>query len=108
MSRQLVEHLASQQNALSPRRWVPGNFCSICGTYIFSVQSFNWDHEIPMSRGGRRGRPNKRFAHLLCNSVKGDRFPFSLRTPAEREAARAFVRPQTYRKLQKIWKGEPA
>lgn len=70
-------------------------------------QRFNWDHEIPVSKGGRRGRLNRRIAHCLCNSVKGDRYPFSLRTKAEREAFKAHVLPRTYRRLQRIWNGEP-
>jgi hypothetical protein len=87
--------------------WFPGMTCSICGTPIRQWQWFNWDHDIPMARGGRRGRANKRYAHLLCNSVKGDRWPFSLRTPEERRAVQALVHPRTYQRLTRIWRGEP-
>jgi len=58
-----------------------------------------------MSKGGRRGKANKTFTHTLCNSVKGDRYPFNLRTPAEREAVRAVVSERTYARLERTWRG---
>ncbi len=79
--------------------------CGICCEFIRPWQPYNIDHEVPMSRGGRRGKINKQYAHQLCNSVKGDRYPFSLRTPEEREAVRALVQPATYCKLQRVWAG---
>lgn len=99
------ERFVQPQGALSPRLWFPGMTCSICGTAIRQWQQFNWDHDIPISRGGPRGRRNKRHAHLLCNSVKGNRHPFSLRAPADREAIRVWVKPSTYAKLQQVWAG---
>lgn len=91
--------------AASPRRWAPGLSCSICGTPIHRWQRFNWDHVIPMSRGGKRGRSNKAHAHLLCNSVKNDRYPFSLKTDDERARIRAHLRPETWARLLTIWAG---
>jgi len=93
--------------AQDPRHWFEGMSCSICGTTVWPWQEFNYDHGQPVSRGGRRGRINKAFAHVLCNSVKADRFPFSLRTAADREAVRRFITPRTFRRLQRIWAGEP-
>ena len=93
--------------AQHPSRWFLGMTCAICGTPITPWQDFNRDHHIPLSRGGRRGRINKVWAHCLCNSVKGNRHPFSLRTPADREAIRPHVNPRTYRRLERIWAGEP-
>ncbi len=92
-------------SGLPLRRWHPGMACGICGELIRSWQPFNHDHVVPMSKGGPRGRRNKTFAHLLCNCVKGDRHPFSLRTAADREAARTLVTARTYARLQQIWAG---
>lgn len=89
--------------ALSPRYWSENLVCCICGSRILRSHPFNRDHIIPMAKGGPRGKVNKAFAHLLCNSVKGDRFPFSLRTPEEREAVRAWVTARTYNKLLWLW-----
>lgn len=93
-------------NAQHPRRWHPLLDCSICGELIRRWQPFNFDHEIPMARGGRRGKVNKRPAHQLCNAVKGDRYPFSLRTSQDRLAVQARVTVRTYRRLQAVWRGE--
>lgn len=79
--------------------------CSICGEPVRQWQQFNWDHGVPVSLGGKRGRSNKAYAHCLCNAVKGNRHPFSLRTAAERDAVRARVRPQTWQQLCLIWAG---
>ncbi len=92
--------------SLSPRRWAPNLRCGICGEKIHRWQPFNVDHVVPMSLGGKRGKTNKVFAHLLCNSVKGNRHPFSLRTPSEREAVRALVSPVTYERLRRTWSGQ--
>lgn len=89
------------------RHWKPNLPCSICGTVIEQWQWFNWDHIVPMSLGGRRGRSNKALAHRLCNSVKGNRFPFSLKTPEEREAARRLVSARVWTYLERVWSGEP-
>lgn len=102
----LLDHIHRAHGALSPRRWYPGMTCSICGERIRQWQPFNFDHAVPISRGGRRGMANKFFAHCLCNAVKGDRYPFSLRTPAEREAVREWVTPRTWRRLVGVWAGE--
>lgn len=83
-------------------KWYPCA-CAICGDPVRPWQIFNWDHIVPMSRGGPRGRINKALAHQLCNAVKGNRHPFSLRTAAEREAVADLVSPRTYRKLQRLW-----
>lgn len=91
--------------ALSPRLWRPGLFCSICGTAIAWGQNFSWDHDPPVSKGGR-GRRHRRLSHTICNSVKGCQSPFSLRTEEEREAIRAQVTPRTYGKLVRTWRGE--
>lgn len=79
--------------------------CNICGERIRQWQAWSFDHEVPISRGGRRGKINKKPAHLLCNSVKGDAWPFSLRTPVEREAIRGVVHPRTYDRLVQVWSG---
>lgn len=92
--------------AASLRRWSPGICCQICGEKIFSYQRFNTDHTIPMSLGGRPGKANKALAHVLCNLVKGDRYPFSLRTAQEREEIRRLVREKTWQALCRIWAGE--
>lgn len=92
--------------ALSYRRWFPGMTCGICGELIRIWQSFNQDHIVPMSRGGKRGKVNKVYAHCLCNAVKGDRYPFSLRTLADREAVWDLVSERTYDKLMRVWAGE--
>lgn len=105
---QMVDRFRHNNGALSRRLWYPGMACSICGEPIRPWQLFNRDHVIPMSAGGRKGRENKAYAHVLCNSVKGDRHPFSLRTPAEREAVRALVKPATYERLLRTWAGEAA
>lgn len=94
--------------ALSPRMWYPGMSCIICGEKVRPWQAFNWDHVVPISKGGPRGKKNKAIAHLLCNSVKNDRHPFSLRTLNDREAVRPFVSTHTYERLLRIWAGETA
>ncbi len=102
----IAERFRRKQNALSPRRWHPALTCWICAELIRQWQPFNFDHMVPMSKGGRRGRANKAYTHVLCNSVKGDQHPFFLRTAAEREAVRARVRPDVYRRLERVWAGE--
>lgn len=94
-------------HALPVHCWIPGARCSICGARIWHWQAFNWDHEKPMSLGGARGRRNKALAHVLCNSVKQSRHPFSMKTPEEREAARKLIKPATYEKLQALWVERP-
>jgi hypothetical protein len=94
-------------SASNPRHWKPGSLCIICGEKIFPYQRFNFDHLIPMSRGGPRGRSNKYLSHLICNMVKGDRWPFWLRTNSERLAVRKHVKPKTWEALQRAWKGHP-
>lgn len=103
----LVKPRRPATNTLSVRQWYPGATCHICGTPIHSWQKFNWDHVEPMSRGGARGRKNKKLTHMLCNSVKGDSFPFSLRTTADRYTVSQRVSPATYARLQAVWRGEP-
>lgn len=90
---------------LGPEHWRYGMCCCICGSAIQPWQRFNWDHQVPMAKGGRRGRANKDYAHVVCNSVKGDRWPFSLRTEQDRDAVRAWVKPRVWRRLQRIWNG---
>lgn len=102
----VADRFARKANAQSPRRWFPGMTCSICGEGIRQWQVFNFDHVVPMSAGGARGRRNKRYAHVLCNSIKADRHPFSLRTRVEREAVRARVKPATYARLLDVWAGK--
>jgi hypothetical protein len=92
--------------SLGPRYWRPGAVCPICGEPIRMWQQYNWDHQVPMSQGGARGRKNKYLAHMLCNSVKGNTYPFSLRTPADRAALRARVKPALYARLERVWRGE--
>ena len=100
--------LPKASGSLSARRWRPGLTCSICGELIRRWQAFNHDHVVPMSLGGRKGKANKQLTHLLCNSVKGDRYPFSMRTPTERAAVRRWVKPETYQRLLRVWAGEAA
>ncbi len=94
-----------EPGAQSPRLWFPQMRCAICGERVCRWQPFNFDHAVPMSLGGKRGKKNKQFAHALCNSVKNNRHPFSLRTVEEREAVRLLVRPETYSRLQQVWAG---
>lgn len=98
--------LPRTSGSLSVRRWHPGLVCCICGSTIWRWQAFNNDHVVPMSLGGKRGKANKEFAHQLCNSVKGNRHPFSMRTPAEREAVRHWVKAETYERLLRTWAGD--
>lgn len=91
--------------ALNSAHWREGLDCSICGSPITALQSCNWDHDPPRSRGGR-GRRDRNLAHCLCNAVKGDQHPFSLRTPEQRAAIATRVTARTYRRLQRIWAGE--
>lgn len=98
---------SKDRNATSRRRWVAGSCCQICGERIFFYQRFNWDHIVPMSLGGARGRSNKALSHVLCNSVKGSRHPFSLRTKQEREQIRHVVRDETWLALCRVWAGHP-
>lgn len=95
-----------RQGAQKLKRWYPGALCSICGEHIHVWQRFNFDHIVPVSRGGKRGKVNKALAHCLCNAVKGAQYPFSMRTPAERDAVRAQVTTRTWRRLNRIWRGE--
>lgn len=87
------------------RRWHPSVACRICGESIHLWQRFNFDHFVPVSKGGRKGRINKHLAHSLCNAVKGNRHPFSLKTTAEREQIRPYLREQTWLALCRIWDG---
>lgn len=102
----VLEPPARVPGAANPRRWYPGMACHICAEQIRQWQPFNHDHVIPMSLGGRRGKINKAFAHVLCNSVKGNRYPFHMRTAAERAAARTLVTEATYERLERTWRGE--
>lgn len=79
--------------------------CTICGESIRQWQRWSWDHVIPMSRGGRRGKSNKAPAHVLCNCIKGDRYPFAMKTTAERQYIKSRVSPQTWARLCMIWSG---
>jgi len=92
---------------LNKRHWQPGTLCMICGEKILPYQAFNWDHLIPMSRGGERGKSNKFLAHAICNAVKGNRWPFFLRTNSERQAVRKRVTPKTWAALMRAWLGHP-
>lgn len=92
-------------HALPLKFWIPGVCCSICGERIEQFQAFNWDHELPMSLGGPRGRRNKALAHVLCNSVKQSRHPFSMKTAEEREFIRHYIKKATYAKLVELWSG---
>lgn len=105
---QPVDHFRRKNAALARRVWFPGMTCFICGEPIRPWQLFNRDHIVPMSVGGRRGRENKTYTHCLCNSVKGNRAGFLLRTPQQREAVRAWVKPATYQRLLRTWAGEAA
>lgn len=87
--------------------WKSGAVCIICGERIHLFQQFNYDHLIPVSRGGQRGRENKYLAHVICNSVKGNQWPFWLRSRAEREKTRTVVRHQTWLALCRAWAGHP-
>lgn len=107
VERIIADRRRRKMNALSPARWYPGMHCWICWSPITREQRFNFDHKIPMSQGGARGRRNKAYTHVLCNTVKGDRYPFFLRTPAERDAVRQSIRPDLFERLQRLWSGEP-
>lgn len=97
----------TDHRATSRRHWKPGSICVICGEKIYSFQQFNWDHLIPMSRGGQRGRNNKYRTHVICNAVKGNKWPFWLRTENEREQVRRKVREKTWLALCAAWEGHP-
>src|SRR3954471_3388529 len=98
---------ADIQDAQPNRRWQPGAVCSICGETIYSYQRFNFDHEVPMFKGGGRGRANKRLAHCICNAVKADRYPFSMRTMQERALVRSMVSESIWALLLRAWRGMP-
>lgn len=101
----ILDRAARKNGVQSPRRWYPGMACAICGEAIRRWQEFNHDHQVPLSKGGAKGRKNKTFTHVVCNTVKGCKHPFSLKTPAEREAIREQVKPQTWAKLVVAWNG---
>lgn len=87
--------------------WQFGLSCHICGCPIHSWQFFNLDHVLPRSRGGINRRKNRRLTHVICNKVKSNTVGFRLRTAAEREAARPRITPEDWRRLEKVWAGEP-
>lgn len=93
------------QDSLSTRRWHPGSVCSICGEKIYCYQPFNYDHKVPVSKNGKRGRANKFLAHCICNVVKGNQHPFELRTKDQRQAIKKQVSAATWVKLQRAWQG---
>lgn len=99
--------LPTDANSVHRRRWKPGSVCIICGEKIYSYQRFNWDHLIPMAKGGHRGRSNKFLAHAICNAVKGDQWPFWLRSNEERQRVRNGVSDRTWQALLRAWYGHP-
>lgn len=80
--------------------------CDICWESIYPWQDINWDHVVPRSQGGARGARNKRLAHSICNTVKGSRLNFTLRTKPEREALRLQVKATTWTRLERAWHGQ--
>lgn len=93
--------------ARDKRHWKPGVVCIICGEKIYHFQRFNYDHLIPMSRGGARGRSNKYLAHVVCNMVKGSQWPFWLRNNDERMKVRSQVSLAVWAALCRAWRGHP-
>lgn len=81
--------------------------CDICWESIYPWQDINWDHVIPMAQGGARGGKNKRLTHSICNTVKGSRLNFTLRTVEERDALHDVVKTSTWVKLLRAWSGHP-
>lgn len=47
--------------------------CYLCGEKL-DKNSFNLDHIVPISRGGKNNEANLRATHIKCNSEKGDKF----------------------------------
>lgn len=42
--------------------------------------NINYDHIIPLSKGGKDNRSNKQLTHAKCNSLKGNKFLIPLHT----------------------------
>lgn len=52
--------------------WSEGMICHLCGGVIEKKKDFSRDHEIPKSKGGKRG-DNLKPAHKFCNYKKGNK-----------------------------------
>jgi len=52
--------------------------CGICGGWVFWEEATR-DHIIPVAGRGSDTKQNLQLAHSRCNSMKGRRFPFTLR-----------------------------
>jgi 5-methylcytosine-specific restriction endonuclease McrA len=50
-----------------------GWVCHICGGPVLSRNDLQFDHIIPLSRGGPHSMANIAVAHALCNNRKGPR-----------------------------------
>lgn len=50
-----------------------GRWCYLCKQRITSKHILNWDHVIPLSRGGSHIPDNIRPTHAICNQRKADK-----------------------------------
>lgn len=50
-----------------------GMFCYICEQEITSGQKAEFEHVIPLARGGIHSMDNIKIAHMVCNRRKGDK-----------------------------------
>lgn len=80
-------------------------FCFLCWEAIYPWQDYNWDHVVPMSRGGARGKRNQRLTHTICNSVKGNEVDFFLRTEQQRQLVLDRCTERIRVRLQRAWNG---
>jgi len=58
-----------------------GPVCHLCGLSI-AVGELEFDHVIPLARGGQHSADNVRPSHSRCNRAKGSRLPHELSTHA--------------------------
>lgn len=67
-----------------------GRHCNICDLPIAENHAVQFDHVIPLARGGAHTAENLRPAHRSCNAWKGDRLPSELE---------GLVRPTTHEEI---------
>lgn len=67
--------------------------CGICDQAIAEGSDFDYDHIIPIAKGGAHSTNNLQMAHPICNRRKSDRMSFEL---TEDDKAEALARPNIY------------
>jgi 5-methylcytosine-specific restriction endonuclease McrA len=65
-----------------------GDVCYLCGDSV-EPHELDFDHVIPLSRGGAHSASNVRVTHASCNRRKGARTPSEYLTALEKGAAAA-------------------